>query len=311
MSSRACCFAAVAAIAASAPARAAQPPPPTFAAGVESVYVDVFVTHEGRPVTGLAASHFRLEDEGTPRPVELVGVEQLPVTALLVFDVSGSVEGPRLAALRAAGEAFLAGLRPEDEIGLVAFSHEIAILARPSADRQRLGSALRSMGAGGATALWDAVHAGLSLLPGRTRGLVVVFSDGEDNLSFLEQQQVQEEARRSNAVVHVVGVAPDRAGRPLSTGTRLAAREPEHVRALRQTAEMTGGRYWASESPAKLTEAFAAIAAAMNTRYVLRFEPLGGAFGWHRLQLRLSGTKGELRARQGYFRLAPGELRPR
>ena len=44
----------------------------------------------------------------------------------------------------------------------------------------------------------------------------------------------------------------------------------------------------------------------MNTRYVLRFEPTGRAApGWHRLDLGLKGAKGEVRARQGYFRRAP------
>jgi hypothetical protein len=72
---------------------------------------------------------------------------------------------------------------------------------------------------------------------------------------------------------------------------------------VRQTAEATGGRYWTADSPARLTEAFAAIVAAMNTRYVLRFEPTSrAAAGWHRLDLRLKGAKGEVRARRGYFR---------
>ncbi|HEY5907209.1 MAG TPA: VWA domain-containing protein [Vicinamibacteria bacterium] len=275
----------------------AQPPIPTFSGGVEAVYVDAFVTHEGRPVLGLGADSFELKDQGKTQKLELVGVEDLPLTVFLVFDASGSVEGTRLANLRSASEAFLAGLRPQDEIGLVSFSHELRLLAPPSTDRDVLRSALRSMRAEGGTAFWDALHAGLTLLPGRTRGLVVAFSDGEDNLSVLEEKQVQEEARRSNAVVHVVGVAV-----PAGPQRRL---EPEHVRALRQAAEVTGGRYWTSDSPHRLTESFAAIAAAMNTRYVLRFEPSDpGASGWHRLDLRLRTAKGEVRARQGYFRTA-------
>jgi hypothetical protein len=50
-------------------------------------------------------------------------------------------------------------------------------------------------------------------------------------------------------------------------------------------------------------QAFAAIVATMNSRYVLRFEPAAGsAPGWHAIQLRLRGAKGDVRARAGYFR---------
>jgi hypothetical protein len=46
-------------------------------------------------------------------------------------------------------------------------------------------------------------------------------------------------------------------------------------------------------------QAFAAIVATISSRYVLRFEP---AAGWHAIQLRLRGAKGDVRARAGYFR---------
>ncbi len=36
------------------------PAPPTFAVGVESVYVDVFVTEANHPVTGLTEADFEL-----------------------------------------------------------------------------------------------------------------------------------------------------------------------------------------------------------------------------------------------------------
>jgi hypothetical protein len=100
-------------------ALAADPQQPlTFDRGVEAVYVDVFVTKDGQPVTGLTAPAFELRDGNVARPVELVAVEALPLTAILAFDTSASVEGEKLVALRRASEAFLDGLRPEDEIAL-------------------------------------------------------------------------------------------------------------------------------------------------------------------------------------------------
>jgi VWFA-related protein len=296
------------AAAASAPAAAQQPL--SFDTSVEAVYVDAFVTKDGHPVTGLTASAFELRDGNAPRPVELVAVEALPLTALLAFDTSSSVQGEKLLALRRASEAFLDGLRPVDEIGVVTFSHEVLWLARPTHDRDEVRRALASCRARGGTSLWDGLHAAIGLLPPQVRSLVVVFTDGEDNMSWLDERQVKEAAQRSNAVIHAVGLRPEQpdplpAPSPMRRATPQSPPELQQVRALRETAEMTGGRFWTAESPDRLRQAFAAIVAAMNSRYVLRFEPAAGAApGWHPIQLRLKGAKGELRARSGYFRRA-------
>ena len=297
------------ALSVSAPALAQQTPPPvTFGTGVEAVYVDVFVTSGGQPVTDLTASAFELRDDGAVRPVELVAVETLPLTALLAFDTSSSVEGEKLAALRRASEAFLDGLRQEDEIGVVAFSHEVRWLARPTQDRDALRRALAACRARGGTSLWDGLHAALGLLPPQARSLVVIFTDGEDNLSWLDEGQVKAAAQRSNAVIHAVGLRPEEPPpqpEPFPRGSLVLTSPPEleQVRALRLTAEMTGGRFWTADSPDRLRQAFAAIVATMNSRYVLRFEPAAGsAPGWHAIQLRLRGAKGDVRARAGYFR---------
>jgi len=277
--------------------------PPTFGSSVEAVYVDAFVTRDGEPVLGLPASAFELRVGGAQQAVELVAVESLPLTALLVFDTSASVVGAKLTALRRASEAFLDGLRPEDELGLLSFSHEVRWQARPTRDRDAVRRALLACQASGGTALWDGLHAGLVLLPTRARSLVVVFTDGEDNMSWLEEAQVRAAARVSNAVIHVVGLRSGTEVDPAFFAKHGRGVEPDHVRAVRATAEVTGGRFWTAESPARLRAAFAAIVAAMNTRYVLRFEPSARSGpGWHPIQLRLRGVKGEVRARGGYFR---------
>lgn len=279
---------------------------PTFAASVESVYVDAFVTRDRQPVLGLGAASFELEDDGERQAVELVAIESLPLTVLLAFDTSGSVEGRKLAALRSASEAFLAGLRPADEIGLLAFSHEVRWLARPSPDRSKLTLALDGMRASGGTAVWDALYTALAVIDTRSRMVVILFTDGEDNMSFLGPAQVKAAAERSNALVQVVGFRPPPAGGGRIVRYVVDPPEPEHVRALRQTAEVTGGRFWEPSAPERLADAFRAIVAAMNTRYVLRYEPKGTPRpGFHRIELRLRGQKGEVHARRGYWRAGP------
>lgn len=264
--------------------------PPVFRAGVESVYVDVLVTRGGRPVPGLKSSHFELRDNGVRQSPELVAAESLSLLAVLVFDTSSSLVGERLESLKAAGTAFLEGLRPADQVVLVTFSEVIAARAGPTTDKALVRRALGQIEAAGATAAFDALYAGLTLAEGRTRSLVVLFTDGEDNMSFLDQRQLESAAERSNAVIHVVGWRPP--GLP----------EPERVRTLRRIAEASGGRFWAADSPERLGRAFAAIADAMAHRYVLRYEPAGvKREGWHRIEVRLARHKGDVEARRGYW----------
>lgn len=270
------------------------PPPPVFGTAVEAVYVDVFVTRNDRPVPGLKATDFELRDNGVRQGLELLSAESRPILAVMVFDTSSSMLGQRLEALRAAGEAFLAGLRPADQAALVGFSEEIAWLAQPTADKAVVRKALGDLRASGKTAVFDALYAGITMSDVELRPLVVLFTDGEDNVSWLGGAQLRTVAERSNALVHVVGWKPWLGD--------ADAREPEAEPVLREIAELTGGRFWKADSPARLKEAFGAIADAMGHRYVLRYQFTGGKReGWHRIEVKLKGRSGDVHVRRGYY----------
>jgi VWFA-related protein len=301
----------LAATGASFDASAQAPPPPVFRASVENVYVDAFVTRHGRPMPGLHASDFELKDNGVVQSPELLGTDAPPLSAVLAFDTSSSVAGRKLAALSAAARAFLDGLRARDRVGLLAFRQEIEWLVPPTSDRGAVCAALGRLRAGGATSMLDALYAAIVLPGTQTRSLVVLFSDGRDNLSWLDEAEVQEIAERSNALVHVVAIRPEAASSATAStspwgswfaSTRLSQSEPPYIRGLREIAETTGGRLWWAESLSQLTSAFAAIAAAMNERYVLRYEPKSvERMGWHRIELELRGRAGDVQARRGYW----------
>jgi Ca-activated chloride channel homolog len=291
--------------AAAAPGRAQTPPAPLeFRSQVAAVYVDAFVTRGGKPLADLQTSDFELRDNGVPQQLELLSAAARPLSAFLVFDTSSSMAlGDRLEALRAAGGAFLDGLRPADEASLAAFSEDVIWLAEATADKAAVRRALSGLRAEGATSVFDALYAAILLSAGELRPLVVLFTDGEDNNSWLGEGDLRLVAERSNALVHVVGWRPPRAIGALPLPPRQT--ESWQEGALREIAEAVGGRYWNADSPKRLRHAFAAIADAVGHRYVLRYEPTGVArAGWHRIDARLRGVKGEVRVRRGYW-LAP------
>jgi VWFA-related protein len=284
----------------------AQTPPPEpaqpveFRTGVGGVYVDAFVTRGERPVPDLKASSFELLDNGVPQQIELLSAETRPLRAVLLFDTSSSMAGDRLEALRAAGGAFLDGLRPADEAALVAFNEDVQWLCEATVDKGRVRQALSRLRASGATSVYDALYSGIALSEGERRSLIVLFSDGEDNTSWLGESDLRTAARRSNALVHVVGWREPLP--PELLRKRPLPRESPQERALREIAEAAGGRYWEADSPERLRRAFSAIADAMGHRYVLRYEPTGvPREGWHRIDARLRGVKGDVHVRRGYW----------
>jgi len=276
------------------------PKPIEFRSQVAAVYVDAFVSRGDKPLPDLRVSDFELRDNGVPQPLELLSAESRPLKAVLVFDTSSSMAGDRIEALRAAGEAFLDGLRPSDQAGLVAFNEDVFWLADPTSDKASVRRALSRLRAEGATSVYDALYAAIALSEGELRPLIVLFSDGEDNTSWLDERDLRLVAQRSNALVHVVGWRP-----PLPPELRRKLprqTESPQERALREIAEAAGGRFWDADSPPRLRQAFGAIALAMGHRYLLRYEPTGVAReGWHRIEARLRGTKGDVHTRRGYW----------
>lgn len=279
--------------------------PPVFRTDVELVYVDVFVTRKDEPVTGLAVSDFRVSDNGVSQRIELVDRETVPTTAVLVLDTSASVAGDKLAHLKQAARAFLAGLGERDEAGLVTFNHKLVLREEASRDRAAVVAALDQVEARGATSLIDALYVGLKRRWGSGRPLVVLFTDGEDSASWLDNEAIVQAARESSALLHVVGTEPEQSllVGPLvgSLTPRRLLTESGYVYLLRRAAETTGGAYWSVESGARLPAAFLKILEASNARYVLRYEPEGvRREGRHRLKVSVRRRGVEVRARQEY-----------
>jgi VWFA-related protein len=298
--------------------------PPTFGTEVRAVEVDVLVTRDGRPVTGLAAADFELLDDGARQDVEVAAGPGAAVNAVLVLDVSASVVGERLAELKAAAGALLDGLRPGDHATLVTFAEQVRLAAPATTDVAALRAALAAATPGGSTALNDAVFAALQLADRRNgRPVLMVFSDGDDRVSWLSAEDLRRAAREADAVIYVAELpapAPPESGvaymidqrgdesrrqETAATGRRFSGeRAHQHATrlatALEELADVTGGRVWPAASGEELRQAFLALLEEVRGRYLLRFEPTARErSGWHALEVK-TRVKGQVRARRGY-----------
>jgi Ca-activated chloride channel homolog len=298
---------------------APQEPLPTFQTSVDGVRVDVRVTHRGRAVTRLTPNDFEVLDNGVPQIVESVSAEHLPLNVLLVFDVSGSMAGDPLRHLAEAAQVLLGGLGDADRAALITFSHEIHLAAGLTADVRQVAARLTHVRAAGSTSLFDAVYAGLRFSDtDPDRWVMVVFSDGLDNTSWLSAPDVLARARVSDVVVYGVALPADDDGptgltmqdpgapRIFARGAPRASRtgraEPAEAAFLGGLARQTGGVLLIAASSRRLPAVFRQILDELKTRYVLTYSPRGvDPGGWHDLEVRLKGRPGDVTARTGYY----------
>ena len=276
--------------------------PPVFRSEVEVVRLEVLVTRNGVPVGGLTAADFEVRDGGTLQTLKPIREEQTPIDVVLALDLSQSVNGTKLEALRDAAGAFLDGLHPSvnalnpgedgERAALLVFQEQVRLLQPLTPSLGRVRQALQNVTARGSTALLDATYSSLRLLePGPRRTVIVIFSDGLDSLSWLTSAQVVEAAARSDALIFAVAAR----GRG----------DPENP-FLHEVTKATGGRVWTALSERELRPRFLNALDEIRSRYLLSYSPEGVDFpGWHPLTVRLKQGKGEVLTRPGYYRAAP------
>ena len=260
---------------------------PIFRAEVDAVEVDVAVMRGGQPVRGLRPDQFRLTDNGTPQTVQVTPLADLPLHIVLALDTSSSVRGERLERLITAGLGLAEALRPDDQIALVTFGHDVRMPVLMSPPGEPLRRALSALGGGGPTALRDAVQLSFGLHAARkSRALVLLFSDGTDTASWTTNEALADAARRTNSVLQVVrfDVIPDS--------------RPTYLDGLALT---TGGRTWAATSDADLEKLFTRALNEMRARYLLTYTPSGEQKkGWHDIRVDVRNARGDVTARRGY-----------
>jgi tight adherence protein B len=272
---------------------------PTFRVGIDLVTVDVSVTRNVEPVSGLEAENFTVFDNGVKQKLERVIQEQVPLEAFLVLDMSGSVAGPELEQLKAAASAFVSGLTSADKVALVTFAEKATIAQALTTDLDAFARALAAVEARGNTAIYDAAHLAITLRKrGDTRGVAVVFTDGMDNASTMSAKAVVEAAERSDLVVYGVTVSPTRSEPAFGLPD---LRGQFQVGFLRSLADTTGGRVFNAAWGPRLKDVFGLILDDIRARYLLTYYPDKVAAGWHKLQVKLNGVKGDVLARRGYY----------
>jgi Ca-activated chloride channel family protein len=264
-----------------------------FSITTEEVRVEILVTDNGKPIADLGAADFEVFDNGIPQEIQYAKPQQqMPIGAILVFDMSRSVAGELLNHLRDAAKGFLSDLKKEDRVALITFNNAVVLGSPLTREIARIQLALDQAQSFGNSSLIDASYAGLVLA---TSGvdvelpLLIIFSDGLDTFSWLTAEAVLETAKRNDVVAYAV-----------------STRRLPNKSFLSDLTEFTAGSLFEVEAIEYLPSAFLRILDEFRQRYLVTYIPRGvSESGWHQLDVRVKHRSAKVRVRPGYVRNSP------
>lgn len=275
----------------------------TIKLDAEMVLATATVTDpNGRLVTGLDQSNFRIFEDGKEQEILHFSSEDVPVSIGMIFDVSQSM-ADKIDKSRSAAIQFFNTSNPQDEFLLVDFSDRAQLVTPFTAKIDTLQSALLLSSGKGLTALLDAIYLGLSELKGghNTRKALLIISDGGDNHSRYSETDIRRFLRESDVQMFAIGIY-EAYGCP----TREECHGPD---LLHELTEMSGGRAFDVENLDDLPDIATKISMELRNQYVLGYRPTNRARDgkWRKIKVQLRAPKGlpplSVAARFGY--LAP------
>lgn len=272
---------------------------------VDLVLVNVTVTDShNRFVQGLSKEDFLVWEDKVEQEVRSFERADTPVSLGIVLDRSASMGGKkpkaagqqaleaiaqtRLEQARSSAYACLQkGLR-EDEYFLIEFSDAVQLTADITRDVSKLRDKLVFLGAGGRTALWDAIYAGVAKLQETTyaRKALLVLTDGDENHSRYSLSQLKGALRERDVRIYTMN-QPD-----------------VQIDGLKQLVNASGGMVFNSNKPCD------EFSAELHNQYVLGYRTTNRSTNgaWHAIKVGVKTSnlpkdlsKVSVRARSGYF----------
>jgi Ca-activated chloride channel family protein len=268
---------------------------PTFSSGTRTVSIYATVTDKtGRLVPGLLKDDFQIFDNGKLQDTALFLNEIQHIKVVVMLDTSGSMT-MSYELLKQAAEQFVIRLLPEDRARIGSFADVVKLNPQFTGNRDELIRVLHEdIDFGNATALWDAVDDSMTALSGLDgRRVVLVFTDGDDNVSKRSLKDCVARAQNEEFMIYAIGLHSQIMGQVTSPDS-----------GLKKIASETGGGYFELKNTADLNPTFTRVANELHSQYVLGFSPalLDGKL--HTIDVRVKNPALQVRARKSYVATA-------
>jgi len=243
------------------------------------VTIDATVTDkDGNFIRKLTQDDFQVYEDGQPQKLEFFEAnEQAALTRSLAvvfaLDKSGSIKPEEIEKQREATDAFVKLVRPESLFAVVAFSSEARTLQDFTSDPQKVSQAFKRVGeVTGSSRIFGTIDRAVSMLKKvprfkggrRLRRVVIIITDGYDNLDSPEQQDLIKRANDAEVTVYSITL-PSYMTTP-GTGRIMTLLDVSRIIPL------TGGADFSADSK-DFTPVFKAIAEEIRSSYTLAFYP--------------------------------------
>jgi len=275
-----------------------------FRAAVDEVAIFFAATDHGRSATNLTASDIEVRDDNRP-PHAILGFRnesELPLRMGLIIDTSNSVTNRFSFEQEAATKFLQTVVTGKDDLAFVVGVNNSVLLVQDfSGDQTVIARAINQLAPGGGTALWDAVAFGAEKLAGRAEvqpvaRVLVVISDGEENMSSITLKQAIASAQRGEVAVYTVSTRD-------FTEEDPSAELGDH--ALRTLSELTGGAEFVPGSIRRLKGSLADLQQVIRGRYLVSYKPdsfqRDGRYRAIDIKAEKDGHKLKVYARKGYY----------
>jgi Ca-activated chloride channel homolog len=285
--------------------------------------VDVLFTvlnRRNKLVPDLGQSDFKIWDEKSPQSIRYFSRQtDLPLRIGMLMDTSNSIRD-RLKFEQDAATSFLFSVlrHNKDQAFVMTFDDEPSVLHAFTDDAGRLRDEIVKTRAGGGTAVYDAIFTACQKelshpprppgdQPDVVRRVMILISDGDDNLSNHTRSEAIEMAQRYSVVIYTISTSTQWIQLSQTNPDKAANRKThltEGDKILQDLADETGGRAFFPYHVDDLDQSFQDIGDELRNQYSIAYIPnnyqLDGKY--HRIRIEVPEHKGyQVRARRGYF----------
>jgi len=188
------------------------------------------------------------------------------VNVVLVIDSSGSMQATdfkpnRMQSAISSAVDFVNDLTRKDNVGVVSFSDKTRIVSFLTNDKQRTIDKLKTIKAGGATAIGDGLAMGVDMvssIPNKKK-LIILLSDGEQTAGQISIDDAITYAKSEDAVVYTIGVGSNK---NVVLGYDWFGR-PQYAKlddkSLKKIAQNTGGEYFRATDSVSLKQIYKSL----------------------------------------------------
>lgn len=291
---------------------------------VNLVQVDAQVLQKktGRPVGSLSKEDFQLFEDGVPQKIAEVSRDQLPLSVVLLFDLTFTVQ-PVLKPLAVGAMEALQHLKPEDEVAVMVYSSSAQLLQDFTTDRQLVVTAIQKaseMASGDEAYFNQAVFQASEQLAKATnpksRRTIIWFTDNVPNIPSAKQHNEKEAFQEVLETGTTVFSLVERSGASdffIATFSKNPLFAPSRMHNppgdVHKYADRTGGEVMKSNKD-EVSEKLAKMIDEIRTRYTIAYYPSvqkpKGEFCKIKIQISSEAQRREghmqVRTKTGYYR---------